>query len=362
MKTRVIFISCLIVLTLSARTQQEIQQLLPEETAALNKALNEDTMLVQIVNWFGDPIQLYKEYKTNLKKSDSIWINDQKTLEILDNIGYTERFEMIPLIDWFTKDSSLIGEAGVSYLIRTDNATILFDVGQNLNNSHPSPLLHNMKQLGISLDEIDIIVISHNHGDHVGGSWADKNTFSLTNHQIDLGEKTVYTPTVMTYPELKPTYSRKPIKIAEGVTTIGVIPCPLFFTYFGEQALAINVKDKGIVIISGCGHQTIEKLVLRSEVLFNEPIYGLLGGFHLPVSEGRNIGEIYKYYITGRLPWDPLTLEDIQKDIDFLMNHEIKILGVSSHDSCDESINAFKKAFKNNYYDITVGQNITLNN
>ena len=80
MKTKAIFILCLIVLTLSVRAQQNIQQLLPAETAALNKALNEDTMFVQIVNWFGDPVQLYKEYKSNLKNSDSIWINDQKNL------------------------------------------------------------------------------------------------------------------------------------------------------------------------------------------------------------------------------------------------------------------------------------------
>ena len=213
MEKRAVLISCFLVLTLSLRSQQDIQKLLPTELAALNKALIEDTFFAQLVNRFGEPVQLYKEYKSNVKKSDSIWINDQKNLKILDNIGYTERFEMIPLIDWFTKDSSFIGEAGVSYLIRTDEATILFDVGLNPKNSHPSPLLHNMKQLRINLDEIDIIVISHNHGDHVGGGeWASKNTFSLTNNQIELGEKTVYTPTIMTYPGLHPIYSRKQIK------------------------------------------------------------------------------------------------------------------------------------------------------
>ncbi len=363
MEKRAILISCLIVLTLSLRSQHDIQQLLPAEIAALNKALNEDTLFAQGVNMFGDPVQLYVDFKSKVKKSDSIWINDQKNLKILDNIGYTERFEMIPLIDWFTKDSTLIGEAGVSYLIRTDEATILFDIGLNSQNTHPSPLLINMKQLGVSLDEIDMIVISHNHGDHVGGNqWTGKNTFSLTKNQIDLGQKIVYTPTPMEYPGLKPIYSREPLKIAKGISIIGVIPCPMFFTYFGEQALAINVKNKGIVIITGCGHQTIEKIILRSELLFNEPIYGLLGGFHLPVSEGRNIGKIYQYFITGRLPWDPLTISDIQKNIDFLINHGIKIVGISGHDSCDESINAFKKAYENNYYDITVGQNITPNN
>lgn len=362
MKKKAILIVCLTVITLSLRSQQNSQQLLPTELAALNKALIEDTLFAQVVNRFGDPVQLYMDYKSKVKKSDSIWAEDQKTLKTLDNIGYTERFEMVPLIEWFTKDDNLIGEAGVSYLIRTDDATILFDVGLNHQNSHPSPLLQNMKQLGVRLDEIDIIVISHNHGDHVGGNhWTRENTFSLTKKQINLGQKIVYTPTPMEYPGLKPIYSREPMKIAKGVSIIGVIPCPMFFTDIGEQALAINVKNKGIVIISGCGHQTIEKLILRSELLFNEQIYGLLGGFHLPVTEGRNISKIYQYFITDRLPWDPLTINDIHKNIDFLKTHGIKIVGISGHDSCDESINAFKNVFKNNYYEIVVGKKIILN-
>jgi len=49
------------------------------------------------------------------------------------------------------------------------------------------------------------------------------------------------------------------------------------------------------------------------------------------------------------------------ENINFLINHGIKIIGISGHDSCDESINSFKKAYRNNDFDITVGQNITLN-
>ncbi len=362
MKKRAIFLICISLITLSLKSQHVNQELLHSELDALNNAMAEDTLFAQIVTKFGDPVQLYLDYKSKVRISDSIWSADQKNLKCLDNIGYTERFEMLPLIDWFTKDESLIGEAGVSYLIRTDEATILFDVGLNSNNSDPSPLLNNMERLGVSLDEIDIIFISHNHGDHVGGNqWTNIPTFSLTKNQIDLGQKIVYTPTPMDYPGLDPIYSREPIKIAEGVSTIGVIPCPMFFTDIGEQALAINVKGKGIVIISGCGHQTIEKLILRSEILFNEEIFGLLGGFHLPVSECRNISKIYQYVITNRLPWDPLTEKDIQSNIELLKFHGIKITGVSGHDSCDDSIDAFKNAYKDDYFDIVVGERITFN-
>jgi len=54
----------------------------------------------------------------------------------------------------------LKGEAGVSYLVKTDESLILFDVGMNGKNEDTSPLLHNMKKLGIDLAKIDVIVIS----------------------------------------------------------------------------------------------------------------------------------------------------------------------------------------------------------
>lgn len=53
-----------------------------------------------------------------------------------------------------------------------------------------------------------------------------------------------------------------------------------------EQSIAINVKNKGIVLIVGCGHHTIPKLIQKAEVLFNEPIYGIIGGLHYPVRGG----------------------------------------------------------------------------
>ena len=42
-----------------------------------------------------------------------------------------------------------------------------------------------------------------------------------------------------------------------------------------EQALAIRVEGKGIVLIVGCGHQGLANLLTRSAQLFDEPIYGM---------------------------------------------------------------------------------------
>ncbi len=60
----------------------------------------------------------------------------------------------------------------------------------------------------------------------------------------------MYTPITMSYPGLKPIHSEYPTIIGKGVATIGVIPNQLFF--FGwtmEQTIAVNVKNKGIILI-----------------------------------------------------------------------------------------------------------------
>ena len=57
----------------------------------------------------------------------------------------------------------LLGELGLSILVETDEASILFDTGQSISASH------NAELLGIDLSQVDKIVLSHGHYDHTGG-------------------------------------------------------------------------------------------------------------------------------------------------------------------------------------------------
>ncbi|MDD2353216.1 MAG: MBL fold metallo-hydrolase, partial [Atribacterota bacterium] len=58
---------------------------------------------------------------------------------------------------------NLIAEWGLSFLLKTEDSTILFDVGRNIS------ACYNAQMLGINLNTIDKIVLSHSHPDHTGG-------------------------------------------------------------------------------------------------------------------------------------------------------------------------------------------------
>jgi len=283
----------------------------------------------------------------------------------MKGFGATQLLEITPLVDWYTSREGLRGELGVSYLIRTDKDSILFDVGHNAKQQDPSPLLNNMKQLGLTLNDFNSIVISHNHEDHVGGmKWKKMRSFSLTSHQINLDKKSIYTPVPMTYPGLYPTYAKDPTVISEGAVTIGTIWSPLFFLgWVSEQALAINVKGKGVVVIIGCGHQTLEKILSRVEDLFDEPFWGFIGGLHYPATDSRVIQlgiKRQRYVGSGKPPWDPPTMDDVRENIDKLRKRNPKLIALSAHDSCDASIAAFRSAFPNAFKEIKVGEKITV--
>ena len=276
----------------------------------------------------------------------------------LGNPGNTRTLEILPLVDWNTASSDLRGEAGVSYLVRTDQNTILFDVGGNLQSSDPSPLVANMRRLGISLADIDTIVISHNHMDHVGGqSYALAKTFSLDNKQIDLRGKRVFVPILMTYPGIETVLTQEPTLIGSGVATTGTITAKIHMGPVDEQALAIRVQGKGIVLLVGCGQQGLSNLIARSAKLFEEPIYAVIGGLHYPVPHGRwMMGGIDAQRWATYGPDSGPSAEDVQREIDMLAAKGPQWVSLSPHDSSDEVIEAFRKTFGSRYHDLRVGE------
>jgi len=277
----------------------------------------------------------------------------------LPDIGSTRGLEILPLVDWRTDGPQLRGEAGVSYLVRTDGHTVLFDVGGNSKGEDPSPLIANMKLLGVDLRTVDTIVISHAHGDHVGGQhFAMRQRFALGGEPPDaLRGKRVVVPVPLDHDGVEPIVAREPLHLAPGVTTTGILPGRLHVGPVDEMALALRVAGKGIVLIVGCGHQGLPMLLERTAQQFEEPLFGLIGGLHFPVPRGRvtSGGVDLQRWATYGFGAGP-SLEDVQREIDRLRSRGVQWVSLSPHDSSDEVIELFRRSFGMAYHDLSVGK------
>ena len=100
-----------------------------------------------------------------------------------------------------------------------------------------------------------------------------------------------------------------------------------------EQALVVHDDGHGLVLIAGCGHPTLERLVVRAESLYAEPVVGVIGGFHY---EGQ-------------------TASDVAASIEFLASRDIEIVALSPHDSGPEVIEAFEHEFPSQYHKLQIG-------
>lgn len=286
----------------------------------------------------------------------------------LRDLGTTKKLTVLPLLEWHAGRSDLETDAGVSYLIETDHVTVLFDTGNNTWDSDPAPLENNMETLGVSIDDIDAVVISHAHFDHTGGRrWTDGRitgtTFGIGTKQPSLPGKTILTAAPMTYPGNEPVHARDPLRLAPGVGTTGTIARKLFGGWIDEQALAVYVEGKGIVLIVGCGHQTIPRLVERTEAVFDAPLFGVIGGLHYPVPEGRMwmFGiDVQRRLASGIGPLAPLTAGDVRADIELLKERDLGVVSIGGHDSSDEAIGWFRDAFGPAYRDLKVGTPIQI--
>jgi 7,8-dihydropterin-6-yl-methyl-4-(beta-D-ribofuranosyl)aminobenzene 5'-phosphate synthase len=297
------------------------------------------------------------------RRADRVWASAHYPK--LGDMGTVKRLTILPLIDWYTAREGLIGEPGVSYLVRADDTTILFDVGYNERGEHPSPLLRNMAALGIEVTDVDMVVISHAHEDHVGGmSHMMRRTFALSGQPVDLKRIPAYVPVPLSNPTAQVAVVDGPRVIAPGVASMGSIPRQLFFLgWTPEQSLAVNVEGKGIVVIIGCGHSTLQRIVDRAEMLFDEPLYGIVGGLHYPVTGARTVMlgiPVQKIVGTGKLPWRPITRDEVQQAIAYLQRRNPQLVALSPHDSCDWSIEAFRSAFGGVYQDVQVGKEIVV--
>jgi len=213
------------------------------------------------------------------------WIHEEghtKSEIKISRIGSVESVEINILVD-NNPNFDLKSPWGISIYVRTQNLSILFDAGPDSN-----ALKENSKKLSIDLSNLDLAVISHEHGDHIRGleyiSEVNKNlTIFVPAHMSEscknwiksLGFKVI---------EVKDT-----TLISEGIAIVGELYGPPY-----EQALAINVKNLGLIILVGCSHPGVDKIVSKAEKELSQNPYAVIGGFHLSGASLNKIRDIAK--------------------------------------------------------------------
>lgn len=171
-----------------------------------------------------------------------------------------------------SKNKGLKGKWGFSCYIEIEEYNILFDTGGN-----SIIQLGNMEKLNIKPDKINNVFISHSHWDHIGAL----NEILLLNNKA-----TIYSPFQFAKKADLPVHYNeilKKISINNNIKIIkeaGIIRKNVYTTGIinnKEQSLIIKTK-KGYVIIVGCSHPGIDK-ILETAAGFGK-VYALIGGFH----------------------------------------------------------------------------------
>ncbi len=181
-------------------------------------------------------------------------------------------------------DNSLIQTHGLSLLIEYNDYYVLFDTGPSI-----EVLEHNAEKLGVDLELVDAVVLSHTHTPHIGGIRL-------------LGWSSPFIKVYAPYGSLefisnmlKP-LGVKPVEIDswKKLTDKIYISKPIHGPPW-EHFLVINTS-KGLLVFSGCMHPGIKRVIDEITGFLKEHrIYGLIGGFHLSNAPQTVINEVIEY-------------------------------------------------------------------
>ncbi|MBO0822697.1 MAG: MBL fold metallo-hydrolase [Actinobacteria bacterium] len=298
----------------------------------------------------------------------------------LAQIGEVDQVSILPLVERLVPEESpgqsgqdgedgqpvqggrLHGEPGVAYLINAGNSTVLFDVGFNPRSQAQSALAGNADSLGARLDSIDAVVISHVHADHVGGLGNQRRrTFSFAAAPLEPRGVPAYVPVEMSHDRAEVLPTTAPRVIAPGMALLPPLPRMLFWLgLVAEQALVINVRGFGLVLVTGCGHPAVERMLAVTEMVLDVPVRGVVGGLHLPVHP---LGTpLVPQAVLGspNWPWRPIGEHDVATAIQEITSRGPRLVAVSSHDSTPWTYNAFARAFGEKYRTLRVGDRLQI--
>ncbi len=254
---------------------------------------------------------------------------DNQTDLLLADMGPVKRTSLLDIgargpglatsmLDTGSGPDAPVAQHGFAMLVTVTRAGhdhhLLFDSGMT-----PDGLIDNMRRLGLSPGDIEIVVLSHGHTDHVAGLDGLARAVGPANLPLVVhpgvwtrrrlavpGRDPVRLPALsraaLTGAGFEIVERRQPSLLFDGSVLItgevdrvtpferglpfhealaGDIwqPDPLILD---DQALVLNVRDHGLVVLTGCGHAGIVNIARYVRRLTGVPqIAALLGGFHL---------------------------------------------------------------------------------
>lgn len=279
----------------------------------------------------------------------------------LGDIGAVDSLTILPLVERLVSAPTLRGEPGVSYLLRTGRSTVLFDCGLAYGRG-PAPLEVNAGVLGESAAGLDALVISHLHVDHVGGLHAIRRRTFAVPRTLELPTHVpAFVPTEMSHPTADVRVVDRSSVIAPGVAVLQPLGRMLFWLGpIAEQALAVNVRGFGLVLITGCGHPLIESTLAAAERVLDVPVRAVVGGLHLPVHPWGT--GLLPQAVLGNphWPWQPISETDAEEVIAAIRERGPRLVALSGHDSTPWAYDAFERTFGARYRTLRVGEPITI--
>ncbi len=189
-------------------------------------------------------------------------------------------------------------EHGLSYIIEYDDEKILFDTGQS------DMFVQNARIMGITVNDVDLIVLSHGHYDHGNGlsyihdkklichndcfvkryRKSDLKSIGLKNSKEEISKKFDLICTKEAY------------KISDKIIFLGEIPRLTDFEsqqtdfifqdgspdFVMDDSAISMITNEGLFVITGCGHAGVVNTLEHAKKLCGESrICGIMGGFHL---------------------------------------------------------------------------------
>ncbi|MCK4391956.1 MBL fold metallo-hydrolase [Candidatus Bipolaricaulota bacterium] len=171
--------------------------------------------------------------------------------------------------DNYEYDPRLKTAWGFSCLIEGLEETLLFDTGGD-----STILLDNMRALGVDPSRVDVIVLSHIHGDHVGGLFGLLAENSAVKVILPESFPANFKDEVRAFgAELIEVHEQ--MEICSGVHSTGELGSGI-----KEQSLVIKTRE-GLVVITGCAHPGVVNIVRKAKALLDTQVYLVMGGFHM---------------------------------------------------------------------------------